>query len=78
METISQFLEQIGYTGFANFDIKYDPRDGLYKVFEINLRQGRSNYYVTGAGMNISRYLVRDRVEKLDIGEIELYQGESF
>ena len=62
-EKIRAFLEAIGFVGFSNFDIKYDRRDGRYKVFEINCRQGRSNYYVTGAGYNIARLLVEDRIE---------------
>ena len=78
MEKFKSFLEAIGYTGFANFDIKYDERDGQYKVFEINLRQGRSNYYVTGAGLNIARYVVEDRVENKDLGEPLLFDKETF
>ncbi|MEG0305030.1 MAG: ATP-grasp domain-containing protein [Oscillospiraceae bacterium] len=78
MHCMQSFLESIGYVGFANFDIKYDTRDESYRCFEINLRQGRSNYYVTGAGLNLAEYLVRDYVLCEDLGECYMHRGESY
>ncbi len=54
---LRDLLESCGYTGFANFDIKCAP-DGSASVFEINLRQGRSNYYMTGSGLNLAKLAV--------------------
>ena len=65
-ERIQRLLESLHFVGFSNFDIKYDARDGKYKAFEINCRQGRSNYYLTGAGHNIAQMVVQDRVEEQD------------
>lgn len=58
----TKFLEHIGYTGFANFDIKYDRRDGTFKFFEINVRLGRSNFYVTGSGFNTVKWIVDELI----------------
>ncbi|MFT4415774.1 carbamoyl phosphate synthase-like protein [Fredinandcohnia humi] len=55
-----QIVKHVGYVGFANFDLKYDERDGKYKFFELNPRLGRSNYYITAAGHNPTGYYVRD------------------
>lgn len=62
-DNIKSLLEGIKYIGYSNLDIKYDRRDGKYKVFELNARQGRSNYYVTNAGENIARYIVDDYID---------------
>ncbi len=73
---IKEMLSDLKYVGFANFDIKYDRRDGVFKVFEINLRQGRSNNYITSSGINISKLVVDDRVLNEDMPYIE--QKEEF
>lgn len=65
-EKIKNFLEDIKYIGFSNFDLKYDYRDKNYKLFEINIRQGRSSFFTTAAGLNLSKYLVEDYIENKD------------
>lgn len=69
-ENIKAMLEDMKYTGFSNFDIKLRPgTDGRdFRVFEINLRQGRSNFYVTSSGMNIARLAA----------EVYTDEGDSF
>ena len=62
MLKVKQLLEDLEYVGFSNFDIKYDMRDKKFKFFEINTRQGRSNYYVTGSGFNIAKYIVEEYI----------------
>jgi D-aspartate ligase len=59
----TRLLTSSGYVGFANFDVKVDPRDGTAQFFEVNPRIGRNNYYVTAAGANPVRFLVEDRVD---------------
>ncbi len=66
VEQATRLLEHIGWTGFANFDLKYDPRDGSTVFFELNPRLGRSNFYVTAAGRNAVELYVREHLQGLD------------
>lgn len=72
-DKIQKFLEDIKYVGFANFDIKYDIRDNKFKLFEINIRQGRSSFFTTACGCNLSRYLVDDYIYNKDLDTVYNY-----
>lgn len=69
MEKVKFLLEDIGYQGMADCDLKYDERDGKIKIFEINIRQGRSHYRITGGGNNIARYMIEDFLYHNEIEE---------
>ena len=57
-----QFLEQIKFTGIADIDFKYDARDDEYKIFEVNLRLGRSSYYTTLAESDLIKQIIKDLI----------------
>lgn len=69
MLKVKEVLEGIGYQGWCDCDIKLDPRDNKFKIFEINIRQGRSHYRVTANGDNVAKYIVDDFVydKELDL-----------
>lgn len=66
VEQATRLLEHLGWTGYANFDLKYDPRDGRTVFFELNPRLGRSNLYITSGGRNTAELYVREHVQGLD------------
>ncbi|WP_277630764.1 hypothetical protein [Atopococcus tabaci] len=66
MDNLVRLMQAIGYQGYGNFDMKYDPRDGKLKVFEVNLRQGRGSSYISYCGHHLSEYLVDDLIYNKD------------
>lgn len=59
---VKAFLENIGYVGFSNIDMKFDSRTGKYMMFEINPRLGRSSLFVRAAGLNMVEALINQVV----------------
>lgn len=59
-----------GYNGFANFDIKIDPRDGSPVFLEVNPRIGRNSYYVVGSGANPMEIMTRDLVLNEEVAQV--------
>lgn len=74
-DQIVKFLEAVNYVGFADFDLKYDRRDGQFKVFEINLRQGRSSFYCTLNGYNLAKYVTDDVIFHLPKEDTDYADG---
>ena len=64
---MKDFLESINYVGYANFDFKLDKKTNTYKLFEINIRQGRSSSFTTVAGCNLTKYVVDDFIYDKDM-----------
>ncbi len=58
-----RILTAVGYRGFANLDIKIDPRGGKPVFFEVNPRIGRNSFYMTAAGANPMAVMIADLVE---------------
>lgn len=62
-EKLGHMLEDIGWRGFANLDLKRDPKDGRVIFMDFNPRIGANSYYVCAAGVNPMQVLVEDVVD---------------
>ena len=62
VEHARRLLEHVGWTGWANFDLKHDPRTGESVFFELNPRLGRSNFYLAAGQVDPVGPYVREHV----------------
>lgn len=58
VKAAERFLKETKYVGYANFDIKYDDKTQEFYFFEVNVRLGRSNYYMASGNTNYLAPLV--------------------
>lgn len=58
VEAAKKFIKETNYVGYANFDIKYDEETKKYYFFEVNVRLGRSNFYMGAANTNYLEPLI--------------------
>ena len=65
------FLEDVGYRGIANFDFMFDKEAGEYKVLEVNLRAGATNFYTMAAGGTLAKQMVETLVYEKDVPFLE-------
>lgn len=52
LEPGRRMLRALNYRGFANIEFKRDPRDGLYKIIEVNARHNLSAMLAYRCGVN--------------------------
>ena len=68
IELGTRLLERFGLYGLSNTEFKFDPRDGEFKLMEINARSGMSIYYTTRCGVNLPYFAYREAVgEQMDV-----------
>ena len=74
---VEKFLNDIGFVGFSNIDVKYDTENGKFCFFELNPRHGRSSFFVCAAGYNMMSELVFDVVDGEDRSEVKYGENEA-
>lgn len=57
------FFARIGYRGTGSIEFKFDARDGLYKLIELNPRYWQQNALAERAGMNLPVLKYRDLLD---------------
>src|SRR5207244_1879888 len=61
-ELAERFLKAIGYYGLVEVEFKQDPRDGQYKLLDVNARAWGFHSLGAAAGVDFSYLLYADQV----------------
>jgi len=61
-----RLLKKIGYYGFAEPEFKRDPRDGIYKLIEINARTTTQSGLAAKCGVNVEYISYLDAIGEFD------------
>ncbi|MGW5124306.1 carboxylate--amine ligase [Streptomyces sp. NPDC004069] len=57
----ARFIKQIGFTGIVDLDLRFDRRDGQYKLLDFNPRMGAQfRLFESGAGVDVVRAMHLD------------------
>jgi predicted ATP-grasp superfamily ATP-dependent carboligase len=71
-DSLGKLLPGIGYRGIFSAEFKYDERDGLFKILEVNSRPWWYIEFATLCGVDVSRLAYLDALE-LDVPRITTY-----
>jgi predicted ATP-grasp superfamily ATP-dependent carboligase len=72
-DTVVNYLTSLQYRGVFGVEFKRDPRDGRFKVLEINARSMGGNTFATACGANFVLAAYRDTLGE-DVKAITHYQ----
>ncbi len=72
VESLSRLLPGVGYHGIFSAEFKRDPRDGLFKVLEVNSRPWWFIEFAALCGVDVSVLAYRDALG-LDLPELREY-----
>ncbi|WP_447038034.1 carboxylate--amine ligase [Streptomyces sp. DSM 118878] len=60
-DVVARFIKQIGYTGIIDLDLRFDRRDGQYKLLDFNPRMGAQfRLFESEAGVDVVRAMHLD------------------
>lgn len=64
-----KIVSSLDYQGLFNFDFKKDAKSGKVYTLEMNIRQGRTFYYSTLAGVNLIKIATEDMILGKSVSE---------